>query len=100
MPRDWESRVALAMLPAGAVMTLVSVVATAAVALLALDTLVRRPAEAVRLIAWCIAAGLVGLRNTVLSIETMSAFEWRPMAQVLALSALVAIAYPGWWAAT
>lgn len=97
-PRQrWEARLALGMLPAGGVMTLVSVAAFVWVALLALDTLVRRPAAMGWLLAWCLAATAAAARNVVKSLETMSSLEWRPLVQVALLSCLVLVAYPGWW---
>ena len=93
----WAARVALAMLPIGAIMALMSVFAAVVVALLVIDTMVHRPAATGWLLAWCLGAVIVAARNTVKSIETMSSMEWRPMAQVALLSGLIVIAYPEWW---
>jgi hypothetical protein len=92
-----ESRIALAMLPVGATMTLVSVVAFIVVVLLALATIAHRPEAAAPLLIWCVAALGVAAFNTVKSIETMSAFDWRSIIPVGVSSVLITLAYPGWW---
>ena len=92
-----ESRIALAMLPIGGALTIVSVVAAIVVSLLAVDTIVQRPAAAGWLLAWCVAALIVAAVNARRSIEVMSAFDWRPLGPVAILSAGIVAAYPGWW---
>jgi hypothetical protein len=97
-PRDrTESRIALAMLPVGATMTFVSVVAFVTIMILLVATLVQRPGAAMLMLGWCAAALGIAVFNTLKSIETMSAFDWRPMVPVGALSALITATYPGWW---
>lgn len=92
-----EARFALAMLPVGAVMTLVSVIAFITIALFMFATLVQRPAAASLLLVWCAWALIVAGANLMKSIEGMSALDWRPMIPVALLSVVIIIAYPGWW---
>ena len=92
-----ESRVALAMLPVGGTMTIVSVAAFVAVLVLAVDTMVQRPAAAGWLFAWCTAALIVAAVNLRRSIEVMSAFDWRPLVAIGLRSIALVAAYPGWW---
>ena len=92
-----ESRIALAMLPIGGAMTVISVVAFVAVLVLAFDTIVQRPRAAVLLLVWCASALVVAVANTVKSIETMSSFNWRAMIPVAALSLAIVATYPGWY---
>ena len=95
--RRWEVRLTRAMPTMGAVMTFVSVIAFLVVGVLVVDTLLRRPAAAVWLLTWCMAAFAVAVRNAMKSIETMNSRAWRSMARVALASGLIALAYPGWW---
>lgn len=92
-----ESRLALAMLPVGAALTLAAVIGFLAAMLLALDTVMRHPAATVWLLAWCIAAGIVAVFNAIKAIETMSSFTWTPLMPVAIASLAIVAAYPGWW---
>jgi len=92
-----EARLALAMLPAGALMTFVSVIAFIIIMLLIFATVVQRPHAATILLVWCAAALVTAGVNIVKSIETMSAFDWRALIPVVALSVVITAAYPGWW---
>jgi hypothetical protein len=92
-----HSRTALAMLPLGGAMMLVSAGAFVLIALLFVDTLLRHASAAGLLLAWCLAALVAAARNTLKSIEAMSVCACRPMVEVAILSALIIAAYPGWW---
>ncbi|TPG12987.1 hypothetical protein [Sphingomonas oligophenolica] len=99
-PTNWsrvEARIALAMLPIGAVMTFVSVIAFITIVVLMFATLVQRPAAASLLLVWCAWALIVAGANLMKSIEGMSALDWRPMIPVSLLSVAIVVAYPGWW---
>ena len=92
-----EARVALAMLPTGGAMVVVSVIA--AIAVLAL--IVAAPFGAVPHPAWSAlwgaAAAVVACRNVLAGIAMMSAFDWRPLPGSLARSIAIGVAWPGWW---
>ncbi|WP_188657917.1 hypothetical protein [Sphingomonas metalli] len=90
-----EARIALAMLPTGIALTIGSFVAAVAFAVLAL--LGPFLGQGWPLVAWHAGAALVGLRNTVVGIEVMSAFDWRPLPLALALWLATVVAWPGWW---
>lgn len=93
----WEAKLALAMLPIGGTMTAVSAIAGITVALRTIDVLIRPHPGAVWLLSWCIGAFVIAVRNVTCSIETMSAFDWRPLPGILGWSAVAAGTYPGWW---
>lgn len=92
-----EARLALAMLPVGAAVLVVSALAFVAVVALALATPWVGGADWRWTEMWCLLAGTVALRNARAGIGVMSAFDWRPVPAVLALSGAVVAAWPGWW---
>lgn len=94
-----EAALALAMLPVGGVLALGSAVAAVVLLFMAVIGLFWAIASGRYwwFELWLIAAGIVAVRNTVTSIEIMSAFDWRPVASVVALSALAVAACPAWW---
>ncbi len=92
-----EARVALAMLPVGGTVLVVSAFALILVAALGLDMLVRRPPGWGWPAAWALAAAAVAIRNMRAGIAIMSAFDWRPLPAVLLVSGAIAAAWPGWW---
>ena len=91
-----EARIALAMLPFGAVTVIVSAVALVAVLLFALAALFRAGAGW-WYIGWALLALVVAARNLRAGIAIMAAFDWRPAPLVLATSAAIVAAWPGWW---
>lgn len=86
-----EARVALAMLPVGAIVTIVSFVAFFAVAAFALSLPGRGPWHWL----WTIGALGVAVHNTLRGIALLSTFDWRRLPAILLLSALV---LAGWLA--
>lgn len=90
-----EARIALAMLPVGAVVTIVSALAFFAVAALALASPLYGGSWWWTL--WAIVAAAVALRNTLAGIAIMAAFDWRPVPLALLTSGLIVAAWPGWW---
>lgn len=92
-----HSRTARAMRPLGGAMMLVSAGAFVLITLLAVDTILRHASAGGLLLAWCLAALVAAGRNTLKSIEAMSAFACRPLVEVMILSAVIVAAYPGWW---
>lgn len=95
--RDTESRVALAMLPLGALLSLASAGGFIAVVVLALDMAIRQPADAQLWLLWCLPAAAAAAWNTRKAIEVMATFDWRVAVPVVLLSAAILAAYPGWW---
>ncbi|MBI0474124.1 hypothetical protein D9601_01920 [Sphingomonas sp. MA1305] len=95
--RDVESRVALAMLPVGTLLSLLSAIGGVAVVALAIDVIIRRPAGTGWWLAWCLVAAMIAAWNTRRSLETLASFEWRTALPVLVLSMAIVAAYPGWW---
>lgn len=92
-----DARLHLWMMPAGAVLTVASVAALVAVALLAVATPFRGDPHWGWTELWAAAALAVGWRNLRASIEAMSAFDPHGVATVLAWSAAILLLYPGWW---
>lgn len=91
-----EARVALAMLPVGVLVMVVSALAFVAVVLLALAA----PFLGGQwwwTEAWALVAAAVALRNTLAGIEITAAFDWRPLPLVVLLGGAVVGAWPGWW---
>jgi hypothetical protein len=86
-----EARVALAMLPVGAIVTVFSFVAFFAVLAFALSL----PWRGAWYWVWTAGALAVAGRNTLAGIAIMSSFDWRRLPSVLILSALV---LAGWLA--
>ncbi len=95
--RDIESRIALAMLPLGAVLTLISAVALIGAIGLAGMLLWRWPADAGWWLTWTAAVAIAALYVLRKGIETMSTFDWRTAIAPLVVGAAVASACPCWW---
>lgn len=91
-----EARVALAMLPFGAITASISAIALISVVLFALAAPFRGGAWWWHTV-WAALAALVALRNMRAGIALMATFDWRPAPLVLATSALIVAAWPGWW---
>lgn len=91
----WEARVAIAMLPVGGTVLVVSAFALLLVGGLGVDVTIRQPAGWGWVAGWSTVAAGVALRNMRAGIAMMSAFDWRPLPLTLLLSALVAV---GWLA--
>lgn len=90
-----EARVAIAMLPAGAVLAVGSLLAAAVLLIWAAAGVLL--GDEWRLVGWRLVGAAVGLRNGVKGIEVMSAFDWRPMPLAIILWIAVIAAHPGWW---
>lgn len=95
---DVESRIALAMLPVGALFMLASAVGAVAVVTYAVDALGHWPADAGWRIGWSLVAAIVATVNFRKGIETMATFDWHVAIVPAALSIAIAVAWPGWWA--
>ncbi|AXJ94580.1 MULTISPECIES: hypothetical protein [unclassified Sphingomonas] len=95
--RDLESRIALAMLPLGVVLALASAIGFIAVAVLAVDMLFHPRDDARWWLGWCLVAAVGAAWNTRRALEVMATFDWRVALPVVALSAAILAAYPGWW---
>jgi hypothetical protein len=96
---DREAMIALAALPAGALLALGSAVAAVVLGFLALIGVIWAAAGDGRwwFVLWTVAAAIVATRNTVAAIEVMSALAWRPVLSILLLWAAVIAIFPGWW---
>ncbi|MBB4153805.1 hypothetical protein GGQ80_001711 [Sphingomonas jinjuensis] len=94
-----EGRVALAMLPVGTLLTLAAGIGMIAVTALGIDTAIRWPDGAGWMLAWCGLAAVAGWWNLKRSLEVLSAFDWRPVPGIVAVSAAIVALHPGWWLA-
>lgn len=94
--RDWESRIALAMLPLGALLTLAGLFAAPALVGLLIASAWMPDASALDLL-WCGVAGAVAAYVMRKGIETMSTFDWRVAVAPVAATLAVAVSWPGWW---
>jgi hypothetical protein len=87
-----EAQVALAMLPVGVTVMVVSALAFVAVVLFALATPFRGGAwwwgE-----AWALVAAAVALRNTLAGIAITAPFDWRPLPLVVLTSVGIVAAW-------
>lgn len=92
-----EADVALFMLPVGAVLTFVSVIAFITISVFTFATIAQHVQARVILLTWCAAALIVAAINAKKSIEVMSAIDWHPVLPIAALSLAITLAYPGWW---
>lgn len=90
-----EAGLALAMLPVGGTLTVVSALALVAVAALAAATVLGGGTAAT--LVWCAFSLWGAVWNLVRSIEIMSAFDWQPLPGVLLVSAAILATFPGWW---
>ena len=75
----WEGRLALAMLPVGAITLVVSAFALLSVLVLGGDVAVRQPSAAGWTIGWCAFAAVIAWWNMRAGIAMMCAFDWRPL---------------------
>ena len=91
-----EARLALAMLPVGVTVMIVSAVAFIAVVLLALATPFRGETW-LPMLLWALVAAAVAARNIFAGIAITAAFDWRPLPLTLILSVLIVAAWPGFW---
>ncbi|MDB5694670.1 MAG: hypothetical protein JWN21_213 [Sphingomonas bacterium] len=91
-----EARFALAMLPVGVVLMVMSAVAFVAVLLLALAAPFRG-GPWLQIELWALVAAAVAARNTAAGIAITAALDWRPLPMALLLSGLIVAAWPGWW---
>ncbi|USU05448.1 hypothetical protein NF701_01205 [Sphingomonadaceae bacterium OTU29THOMA1] len=95
--RDMESRIALAMLPLGAIMMLAAALGFVAVAALAIDLAWRQPPHAGLWLLWCLAALTVAAVNLRQGIETMATFDWHVAVVPLLLSTVITTICPAFW---
>ena len=94
-----EAGLALAMLPVGVVLGLISALGAAMLLILTIPALLFAISGAVSwsLPVWCFGGGAALVWAAVGSIEVVSAFDWRPLPGVLAAVALTTVASPFWW---
>lgn len=102
--RDWEAMVALAMLPVGLAMGILSALAAiglllAALLYSALAVIFHPELGWAAVIAWLWGSGMVMAWCTVTAIEATGGLDWRTGARVAAAWGVVALLYPGWWIA-
>jgi len=102
--RDWESMIALAMLPIGLAMGLISALTSVGLLLAALLytalAIIFHPEWAwAAVILWLWVSGVVMAWCTVTAIEATGGLDWRTAARVAAVWGLVTLIYPGWWLA-
>jgi hypothetical protein len=88
-----DARVALAMLPVGAVVFVGSAVALVVVVGLALIAPFSARGALLPVELWCLFAAAVAVWNGRKGIEIMSAFDWRPLPWVVLSSAAVVAAW-------
>lgn len=86
----------MAMLPAGATMTIVSLAGFVTVIALAIATLVAPGGHPLATGLWCLVAAPLAVFNLRRSIETMASFDWRVFVPVIAVSAGLLATFPGW----
>ena len=94
---DVESRIALAMLPLGAVMMLAAAIGVAGILALAADVAWHWPPHAGWWLGWSVAALAVAAIVMRKGIETMATFDWRVAVLPLTLSVAIVAAWPGFW---
>jgi hypothetical protein len=102
--RDWEAMVALAMLPVGLAMGLVSALASVGLLLAALLytalAVIFHPAWGwAAVVLWLWVSGVVMAWCTVTAVEATGGLDWRSAARVAAVWGVVTLVYPGWWIA-
>lgn len=95
----WEAALALAMLPVGVTLGLLSALASVGLLFLSVLALIWGVGEPrlLLLAAWCFVGGAVLAWAAVAAIEVVSAFDWRPLPRILVGIAIVAAACPLWW---
>ena len=89
-----EAGLALAMLPVGATLGLISALGAAMLLILTIPALLFAISGAVSwsLPVWCFGGGAALVWATVGSIKVVSALDWRPLPRVLAAMGLTAAA--------
>lgn len=92
-----DARISLAMLPIGVVLVIASVIGIAAVFADAVYQIAAEPDDWGWHFAWCGFALVVGTRNLLKSLETMSALDVAGTMVTLGWSAAIVVAWPGWW---
>lgn len=92
-----EARISFAMLPIGLVLVLAAVLGVVAVLALAVAELLGPDDNWGWYVGWCVFAAAVGVRNLVRSLQNMAALDVRGTLVTLGLSAVIVLAYPGWW---
>ena len=92
-----QGRIGLAMLPLGAVLVLASAIGVVSVLVLALSEVVTRGPGWGWYVGWCLLAAVIGVRNLVRSLQTMSALDVGGTFITIMLSAAIVATYPGWW---
>lgn len=94
----WEAGLALAMLPVGVVLGVMTALASIALLIGAIPALMIAGFGMGDwwLPAWCFAGGAMLAWVAVTAIEIVSAFDWRPLPRALAAVAAVAASCP-WW---
>lgn len=95
--RHFESRLALAMLPTGAAMTLVATGGAIAAIVLAAMLLWNRPTGFGWWLAWSAMAAVASGYAIRKGIETMSTFDWRVAVPPLLVGIATALTCPSWW---
>lgn len=98
----WEAAIALAMLPVGVTLGLLSALASVLLLLLSIIALFWGFGDLplMLLAGWCFGGGTVLAWAAVSAIELLSTLDWRPLPRILAGIALVAVACPLWWSPT
>ena len=99
LPARAEAALALAMLPVGVVLGLLSAVGCVVLLVFAIPAFFLAVAGAVGwwAPAWCFAGVAALAWAAVGSIEIVSAFDWRPLPRVLAAIGLTAATLPFLW---
>lgn len=95
--RHVESRLALAMLPIGAVMTLAATGGAIAAVVFAAILLWTRPVDCGWWLAWSGMTATASVYIVRKGIETMSTFDWRVAMPPLLVGTAVLLACPAWW---
>jgi hypothetical protein len=100
--RDWEAVVALAMLPVGVALGLLSALAMAGLLAAALiwtviAVIFHPPWAWLLVVGWFWAAGLAMAWCAVTAIEATGGLDWRMGSRVLAAWGLTALAWPPLW---
>lgn len=92
-----ESRLALAMLPLGATMTIAAVAGFVSALVFAGQVALEAPDDAGWRLAWAAAAAAVALYVIRKGIETMCTFDWRVAVLPLLLAATIVGTSPAYW---
>lgn len=95
--RYCESRIALAMLPVGALITLAAAIGAIAAVSYGLHAAWDGRGDTGWRIAWSVSATLIAVFNLRKGIETMATFDWHVAIAPLVTSAAIVAACPVWW---